>query len=66
MRCLIDSNAISTVVDVHRTVISYCTGGIRSGWLVALLVDLNFPTPRNYAGSMWEWSASDPSTHPLE
>ena len=53
-------------ITPDRTVISYCTGGIRSGWLVALLVDLSFPTPRNYAGSMWEWSASDPTTHPLE
>ncbi|OLP18715.1 thiosulfate sulfurtransferase [Leptolyngbya sp. 'hensonii'] len=37
-------------------IVSYCTGGVRSGWLTSVLVDLGFQA-QNYAGSMWEWSA---------
>ena len=49
----------------EKTVVAYCTGGVRSAWLVAVLVELGFPAARNYAGSMWEWSAQPESTHPL-
>ncbi|MDJ1183659.1 sulfurtransferase [Roseofilum casamattae] len=46
-------------------VIVYCTGGIRSAWLAAMLVTLGINV-RNYAGSMWEWSASPAESYPLE
>lgn len=46
-------------------VISYCTAGVRSGWLVYVLTDLGIKS-RNYAGSMWEWSAGDANTFPLQ
>ncbi|MBE9040003.1 sulfurtransferase [Oscillatoriales cyanobacterium LEGE 11467] len=36
--------------------IAYCTGGVRSAWLTAVLADLGFEV-KNYPGSMWEWSA---------
>ncbi len=45
-------------------VVSYCTGGIRSGFVTAVLNNAGVKA-RNYAGSMWEWSASDPATYPL-
>jgi len=45
-------------------VVSYCTGGIRSGFVTAVLNDAGVKA-RNYAGSMWEWSAADPATYPL-
>lgn len=45
-------------------VISYCTGGIRSGFVTAVLQDLGVDA-RNYAGSMWEWSAQDAALYPL-
>ena len=45
-------------------VVVYCTGGIRSGWLVSVLVSLGFPV-KNYAGSMWEWSAAPADNYPL-
>lgn len=48
-----------------QRIIAYCTGGIRSAWLVAVLVHLGYPKARNYAGSMWEWAASPAATHPL-
>lgn len=45
-------------------VVSYCTGGIRSGWVTAVLNDLGYKA-RNFAGSMWDWSAGDAAEYPL-
>ncbi|MGM0558448.1 MAG: sulfurtransferase [Myxococcota bacterium] len=47
-------------------VITYCTGGVRSAWLAVVLIDLGFDDVKNYAGSMWEWSAAPASAYPLE
>lgn len=44
-------------ISQHTPVIAYCTGGVRSAFVVAVLADLGFTNVRNYAGSMWEWSA---------
>lgn len=52
-------------ITPDQTIIAYCTGGIRSGWLTAVLLELGYDV-KNYAGSMWEWSAGDASTYPLE
>ena len=46
-------------------VVVYCTGGIRSGWLASVLVQMGFQV-KNYAGSMWEWSAAPEKDYPLE
>ncbi|MEI2577599.1 sulfurtransferase [Scytonema sp. PRP1] len=46
--------------------VTYCTGGIRSAFFVAVLVNLGFSNVKNYAGSMWEWSASSDKKYPLE
>ena len=51
-------------IATDAVVVSYCTGGVRSGWLTTVLVDLGFEA-KNYAGSMWEWSAGDPEDYPL-
>jgi thiosulfate/3-mercaptopyruvate sulfurtransferase len=53
-------------VTPDKTIVAYCTGGVRSAWLVAVLADLGYPNAVNYAGSMWEWSAGDEKTYPLE
>lgn len=45
-------------------VVSYCSGGIRSAWLTAVLADMGYRA-RNYAGSMWEWSAGPAVEYPL-
>ncbi|WP_103332330.1 sulfurtransferase [Pseudotabrizicola formosa] len=45
-------------------VVSYCTAGIRSGFVTAVLQSAGVDA-RNYAGSMWEWSAQDPVAYPL-
>jgi len=49
-----------------QEIVAYCTGGIRSGFFVVVLQDLGYRNARNYAGSMWEWSAMPKETHPLE
>lgn len=40
-------------------VTAYCTGGVRSGFIYAILRELGAEAPRNYAGSWWEYAASD-------
>ena len=45
-------------------ILAYCTGGVRSAWLTAVLVDMGFDA-KNYPGSMWEWSAGDRDRYPL-
>lgn len=52
-------------VSSEHLIVSYCTGGVRSGWLTAILVDLGFMA-KNYAGSMWEWSESPQTDYLLE
>ncbi|MEC8423779.1 MAG: rhodanese-like domain-containing protein, partial [Myxococcota bacterium] len=44
-------------IPLDQPVIAYCTGGVRSGFAYAVLRELGAPTPANYDGSMWEWSA---------
>lgn len=46
-------------------VVSYCTGGIRSGFVTAVLNNAGIKA-RNYAGSMWDWSSADAAEYPLE
>jgi len=48
-----------------KEIITYCTGGIRSAFLVAVLVNLGYTNVKNYAGSMWEWSQAENYSYPL-
>lgn len=43
-------------LDRSKDVVSYCTGGIRSGFVYFVLRYLGWPRARNYDGSMWEWA----------
>ncbi len=43
---------------------AYCTGGIRSAWMVVVLRQYGY-NAYNYAGSMWQWSARDKTKYPL-
>ncbi|MEM9005013.1 MAG: rhodanese-like domain-containing protein [Cyanobacteria bacterium P01_F01_bin.86] len=52
-------------ITAATEVVVYCTGGIRSGWLASVLVSQGFSV-KNYAGSMWEWSANSATQYPLE
>lgn len=51
-------------VKEDSQVVSYCTGGIRSGFVTAVLNNAGVKA-RNYAGSMWEWSAAPAEEYPL-
>lgn len=52
-------------VKREAIIVTYCTGGVRSGWSTVVLADLGFAV-KNYPGSMWEWSAGDVDVYPLE
>lgn len=52
-------------ISKHSKIIAYCTGGIRSAWIVIVLRELGYDA-YNYAGSMWQWSAHDAKKYPLE
>lgn len=52
-------------ITCDTPIVTYCTGGVRSAFFVAVLVDLGFTDVKNYAGSMWEWSAAPDSKYPL-
>ena len=53
-------------INCDTPVAAYCTGGVRSAFFLAVLADLGFTNVKNYAGSMWEWSAATASSYPLE
>jgi len=52
-------------ITADKTVISYCSGGVRSAWLTAALRHLGYGRALNYAGSMWQWSAQPAARYPL-
>lgn len=52
-------------VSPSTKIVTYCSGGIRSAWLTSVLTNFGFDA-KNYAGSMWEWSASPADSYPLE
>ena len=52
-------------VSRDTKVVTYCTGGVRSGFVTAVLRDAGIDA-RNYAGSMWEWSSGRPDEYPLQ
>ncbi|MBA2662373.1 MAG: sulfurtransferase [Bradymonadaceae bacterium] len=53
LRALFASRGIT-----HDTqIVAYCTGGIRSGFIFAVLSSLGYTNIKNYDASMWEWTA---------
>lgn len=49
-------------VATATPVIAYCTGGIRSGFVYAVMRSAGYLRPRNYDGSWWEWSQRPDAT----
>lgn len=64
-RDAIEKVLTSKGVTRDKEIVSYCTGGIRSGWVTTVLNDMGYKA-RNYAGSMWEWSAQPAEQFPLQ
>lgn len=58
-------NQVGIQKDSKKEIITYCTGGIRSAFFVAVLVTLGYTNIKNYTGSMWEWSQAENSSYPL-
>lgn len=66
---LLQGDALQAVLEPLRigaetTVISYCTAGIRSAYVTAVLRDQGIDA-KNYDASMSEWAAEDPATYPV-
>jgi 3-mercaptopyruvate sulfurtransferase SseA len=53
-------------VTTDKEVTSYCTAGIRSGFVYFLLRLMGYPRASNYDASILEWAAEDPGKYPLE
>jgi thiosulfate/3-mercaptopyruvate sulfurtransferase len=51
-------------IQEKSKIINYCTGGIRSGWVTAVLTSAGYNS-ENYPGSMWEWSHKPEKEYPL-
>jgi thiosulfate/3-mercaptopyruvate sulfurtransferase len=67
---MLDGDALRSRLDAlgigpETTVVSYCTAGIRSGFVTAVLQSTGIDA-RNFAGSMWEWAAAPEAEYPLE
>ncbi len=60
MKELLESRGITT----DKEVTSYCTAGIRSGFVYFALKLMGYKVISNYDGSMWEWAAD--SSLPME
>ncbi len=46
-------------VEDDTIVISYCTGGVRSGFMYLVMRWVGHDGARNYDGSWWEWAATE-------
>lgn len=53
----IDAQLTSLGMEADTIVISYCTGGVRSGFMYLILRWIGHAAARNYDGSWWEWAA---------
>lgn len=67
---LLQGEALQSVLEplgigADSTVISYCTAGIRSAYVTAVLRDHGI-NAKNYDASMSEWTAADPAVYPVE
>lgn len=59
-----DAKLAAKGINRETEIVAYCTGGVRSAWLSAILVNAGYRA-KNYPGSMWEWSAAPPQNYPL-
>jgi thiosulfate/3-mercaptopyruvate sulfurtransferase len=62
---VITTKLSSLGISLDTPIVTYCTGGVRSAFVLCVLVNLGYFDVKNYAGSMWEWSAGDAEIYPL-
>ncbi len=43
-------------IEKDTLVVSYCTGGVRSGFMYMMMRWMGYENPQNYDGSWWEWA----------
>ncbi|WP_158542675.1 sulfurtransferase [Lujinxingia litoralis] len=53
-------------IDEGTLAIPYCQSGVRSGFFYAVLKWLEYPEPKNYDGSWWEWSRDEATVKVVE
>lgn len=56
---------IKNNIKIENNIVTYCTGGVRSAFVTGILISYGI-TSKNYAGSMWEWSAENEKDFPLD
>lgn len=54
-----DAASLPLGADPGQRVVAYCTGGVRSGFVFAILRAQGWEHVANYPGSWWEYAASD-------
>lgn len=54
-----DASELPLQADPGQRVVAYCTGGVRSGLVFAILRAQGWDNVANYPGSWWEYAASD-------
>ncbi len=52
----VESLLSSIAVTPSSSIVTYCTGGVRSAMVTAILVSYGIQS-KNYSGSLWEWSS---------
>jgi len=52
----VESMLSSINANPSSSIVTYCTGGVRSAMVTAILVSYGIQS-KNYSGSMWEWSS---------
>ena len=63
--CVALKEAWAALGNLSQPVVIYCTGGIRSGFLWAVMEHCGVALAANYDGSAWEWAA-DPAMPMVE
>ena len=62
LKALFDDSGITT----DKTVVAYCTAGVRSGFFYFLGRLMGIENSANYDASIWDWAAADSTSYPMQ